>query len=78
VAEPEPDSGYTRTWSPAGEIGFATLTGGSRVRFLKTGSGSTTMILVHTVRTQLDHFQLVIPELLHACTVYAIDLPGLG
>jgi pimeloyl-ACP methyl ester carboxylesterase len=77
AAVSESDSGYTRTWSPAGEIGFATLTGGSRVRFLKTGSGPP-LILLHTVRTQLDHFQLVIPRLLHAFTVYAIDMPGMG
>jgi pimeloyl-ACP methyl ester carboxylesterase len=73
----EPDSGYTRSWSPAGEIGFATLTGGSRLRYLKTGSGPP-LILLHTVRTQLDHFQLVIPRLQHAFTTYAIDLPGMG
>ncbi|HKF30976.1 MAG TPA: alpha/beta hydrolase, partial [Jatrophihabitantaceae bacterium] len=42
------------------------------------GSGPTPLILLHTVRTQLDHFQLVIPRLLHAFTVYAIDLPGMG
>jgi len=34
--------------------------------------------LLHTVRTQLDHFQIVIPRILHAFTVYAIDLPGMG
>jgi pimeloyl-ACP methyl ester carboxylesterase len=77
AAGSEPDSGYTHTWSPSGEIGFATLTGGSRLRFLKTGSGPP-LILLHTVRTQLDHFQLVIPRLLHAFTIYAIDLPGMG
>jgi pimeloyl-ACP methyl ester carboxylesterase len=77
AAVSEPDSGYTRTWSPSGEIGFATLTNGSRLRYLKTGSGPP-LILLHTVRTQLDHFQLVIPMLLHAFTIYAIDLPGMG
>jgi pimeloyl-ACP methyl ester carboxylesterase len=45
---------------------------------LKTGFGPTVLILLHTVRTQLDHFQLVIPKLLDAFTVYAIDLPGMG
>jgi pimeloyl-ACP methyl ester carboxylesterase len=34
--------------------------------------------LLHTIRTQLDHFQLVIPKILYAFTVYAIDLPGMG
>jgi pimeloyl-ACP methyl ester carboxylesterase len=77
-AESHPDSAYTRTWSPSGEIEHATLADGSRLRYLKTGSGPAALILVHTVRTQLDHFQLVIPELLKAFTVYAIDLPGMG
>src|SRR4030095_13954002 len=71
-------SDYTRTWCPMGEIGYATLADGSRLRYLKTGSGPTSLILLHTVRTQLDHFQLVIPRLLHAYTVYAIDMPGMG
>jgi pimeloyl-ACP methyl ester carboxylesterase len=48
------------------------------VRYLKTGSGPGALILLHTVRTQLDHFQLVFPRILHAFTVYAIDLPGMG
>jgi pimeloyl-ACP methyl ester carboxylesterase len=34
--------------------------------------------VLHTVRTQLDHFQLVIPRILDAFTVYAVDLPGMG
>jgi pimeloyl-ACP methyl ester carboxylesterase len=74
----QPDSDYTRTWSPPGEIDYATLADGSRLRYLKTGSGSAPLILSHTVRTQLDHFQLVIPRLLDAFTVYAIDMPGMG
>ena len=36
------------------------------------------MLLLHTVRTQLDHFQLVIPRITDAFTVYALDLPGMG
>lgn len=76
--EPRPNSDYTRTWSPSGEIDYATLADGTRLRYLKSGSGPTALILLHTVRTQLDHFQLVIPRLLHAFTVYAIDLPGMG
>jgi pimeloyl-ACP methyl ester carboxylesterase len=44
---------------------------------LKAGTGPA-LILLHTVRTQLDHFQLVIPKILHAFTVYAIDMPGMG
>jgi pimeloyl-ACP methyl ester carboxylesterase len=76
--ESGPDSAYTRTWSPSGEIEYAELADGTRLRYLKEGSGATALILHHTVRTQLDHFQLVIPKILHAFTVYAIDMPGMG
>jgi pimeloyl-ACP methyl ester carboxylesterase len=72
-----PDSDYTRAWSPAGEIEYATLADGTRLRYLKTGSGPP-LVLLHTVRTQLDHFQLMIPKVEHALTVYAVDLPGMG
>src|SRR2546427_6249213 len=74
----EPNSDYTRTWTPSGEIDYAGLADGTRLRYLKAGSGPMALILLHTVRTQLDHFQLVIPKILHAFTVYTIDLPGMG
>jgi pimeloyl-ACP methyl ester carboxylesterase len=76
--ESGPDSAYTRTWSPSGEIEHAKLADGTRLRYLKAGSGPRALILLHTVRTQLDHFQLVVPKILHAFTVYAIDMPGMG
>jgi pimeloyl-ACP methyl ester carboxylesterase len=76
--ESRPDSDYTRTWSPSGEIEYAKLADGTRLRYLRAGSGETALILLHTVRTQLDHFQLVIPKILHSFTVYAIDMPGMG
>jgi pimeloyl-ACP methyl ester carboxylesterase len=72
------DSAYTRTWSPSGEVEYAKLVDGTRLRYLKIGSGRRVLVLLHTVRTQLDHFQLVIPKLLHAFTVFAPDLPGMG
>src|SRR5256886_14325463 len=75
--ESEPNSDYTRTWSPSGEIEYAKLADGTRLRYLKAGSGPA-LILLHTVRTQLDQFHLVIPKILHAFTVYAIDMPGMG
>jgi pimeloyl-ACP methyl ester carboxylesterase len=73
-----PNIDYTRMWSPSGEIEYTTMADGSRLRYLKTGSGPTPLILLHTVRTQLDHFQFVIPRLLDAFTVYAVDMPGMG
>ncbi|MFE7723605.1 hypothetical protein ACFU44_31790 [Nocardia rhizosphaerihabitans] len=36
------------------------------------------MVLLHTVRTQAEHFQRLIPLLLPHHTVYALDLPGMG
>src|SRR5207302_3398810 len=76
--ESRPNSDYTRTWSPSGEIEYAKLGDGTRLRYLKAGSGPTALILLHTVRTQLDHFQLVIPKIAYAFTIYAIDMPGMG
>jgi pimeloyl-ACP methyl ester carboxylesterase len=76
--ESGPNSDYTRTWSPSGQIEYAKLADGTRLRYLKTGCGPTALILLHTVRTQLDQFQLVIPKIVHAFTVYAIDMPGMG
>jgi pimeloyl-ACP methyl ester carboxylesterase len=73
-----PNSDYTRTWFRSGEIEYATLADGTRLRYLKAGSGPTALIMLHTVRTQFDHFQLVIPQIRDAFTVYAIDLPGMG
>ncbi len=68
---------YTETWSKGGEIGYVELNGGGRVRYLRVGSGPP-LLLMHTVRTQLDHFQFVIPRITDAFTVHAVDFPGMG
>jgi pimeloyl-ACP methyl ester carboxylesterase len=68
---------YTETWSKDGEIGYVELSGGGRVRYLRVGSGPP-LVLMHTVRTQLDHFQRVVPLITDAFTVYALDFPGMG
>ena len=68
---------YTETWCNRGEIGHVALSGGARVRYLCVGSGPP-LVLMHTVRTQLDHFQQVIPQIADEFTVYAVDFPGMG
>ena len=73
-----PDATYTTTWSNGrGEVRFFTRPDGSRLRYYTAGTGPP-LVLMHTVRTQLDYFQRVIPLLWGHYTVYALDLPGMG
>lgn len=73
-----PDATYARTWSNGrGEVRFFTRADGSRLRYYTVGTGPA-LVLMHTVRGQLDYFQRVIPQLWDHCTVYALDLPGMG
>ena len=71
-----PTSPARLPWGPGIAIEYANL-GGVQVRYLKTGSGPN-VVLLHTLRTQLDIFQKVIPELARRFTVYAFDYPGHG
>jgi pimeloyl-ACP methyl ester carboxylesterase len=69
---------YTETWTDGrGTIEYFTRSDGSRLRYLTTGSGPA-LVLMHTIRTQLDYFHRVIPRLWDSFTVYALDLPGMG
>ncbi|MDT5255553.1 MAG: hypothetical protein QOD10_633 [Mycobacterium sp.] len=73
-----PDQHYTMTWSGGrGEVKFFRRSDGSRLRYFTTGTGPP-LVLLHTVRTQLDYFQRVLPGLWDEFTVYALDLPGMG
>jgi len=47
------------------------------LRFRKIGSGPP-LLLIHTIRTQLEYFQDLAPLLSRSYTVYTIDLPGHG
>lgn len=51
--------------------------GQGRLRYLTGGSGAP-LVLLHTVRTQAEHFRHVIPLVQQRYTVYALDLPGMG
>jgi len=47
------------------------------LRYEKTGGGPP-LVLIHTIRTQLEYFRSLAPLLAKSHTVYAIDLPGHG
>ncbi|MGX5840602.1 alpha/beta fold hydrolase [Mesorhizobium sp. ArgA1] len=47
------------------------------LRYEKTGDGPP-LVLMHTIRTQLEYFRSLAPILAKSYTVYAIDLPGHG
>ncbi len=71
-------STYTDTWTDGhGTVEYFTRSDGSRLRYLTAGSGPA-LVLMHTIRTQLDYFHRVIPQLWDSFTVYAVDLPGMG
>ena len=73
-----PDTSYTKRWSNGrGDVRFFTRRDGSRLRYYTAGTGRP-LVLMHTVRTQLDYFQRVIPRLWDHYTIYALDLPGMG
>lgn len=63
--------------SNIGNISELKINENRSLRYLKTGNGDP-LILMHTIRTQLDYFEGVIPQLAKHFTVYAIDLPGHG
>src|SRR4029077_10074319 len=71
-------STYTDTWTDDhGTIQSFTRSDGSRLRYFTAGSGPA-LVLMHTIRTQLDYFLRVIPQLWDSFTVFAFDLPGMG
>lgn len=47
------------------------------LRFAKVGVGPP-LVLLHTIRTQLEYFRELLPLLAETYTVYAVDLPGHG
>jgi len=64
------------SWAPEIPIQYVTVNG-IRLRYITAGQGPT-LVLLHTLRTQLDLFEKVIPELAKSFTVYAVDYPGHG
>lgn len=56
---------------------FLTLGDRLSLRYERTGSGPP-LVLLHTIRTQLEYFRYLAPRLARHYTVYAVDLPGHG
>src|SRR4051812_29385325 len=78
---PQPVPPERLPWAPDLTVAYATVAsadaGGSRLRYVTAGQGPA-LVLLHTLRTQLDMFQRVIPALAGHFAVYAVDLPGHG
>jgi pimeloyl-ACP methyl ester carboxylesterase len=66
-----------RDLSRIGKVSELQIDESRTIRYLKAGNGDP-LILLHTIRTQLDYFEEVIPKLAEHFTIYAIDLPGHG
>jgi pimeloyl-ACP methyl ester carboxylesterase len=76
AARPVPPIPRTLNWAPEIPISYVVVNG-SRMRYIKAGQGPN-LLLLHTLRTQLDLFQKVVAELATSFTVYALDYPGHG
>ena len=57
---PVPQTPKTLRWAPEIPIGYVDI-GGCKLRYIKTGRGPN-LVLLHTLRTQLDLFEKVVPE----------------
>jgi pimeloyl-ACP methyl ester carboxylesterase len=64
------------SWSPATQARSVDVDG-VNLRYIVAGEGPP-LVLLHTLRTQLDMFQKVIPRLAGGYRVYALDYPGHG
>ncbi|MCI0707287.1 MAG: alpha/beta hydrolase [Ignavibacteriae bacterium] len=73
---PAPKTPEAIPWDPSLKPAYVTVDG-VKLRYLKVGKGPV-LLLLHTLRTQLDLFHKVIPELARDFTVYVLDYPGHG
>ena len=76
AARSEPIAPARLSWAPAVPVQYVDVDG-VRLRYIATGEGPA-LVLLHTLRTQLDMFQKVIPALAKRFRVYALDYPGHG
>ena len=68
---------YTAGWNENQTPEVIKLSNGFSLRYLRTGRGPP-VVLLHTMRTQLDYFSQLVPALKGQYQVYVVDLPGHG
>jgi pimeloyl-ACP methyl ester carboxylesterase len=73
---PVPTPPARLSWAPDVPVSYVATAAG-RLRYVTTGQGPP-LVLLHTLRTQLDMFQKVIPALAGRFRVYALDYLGHG
>ena len=76
MLRPTPERPEKLAWDSTIGIDYVDI-GSINIRYIKTGSGPN-LVLLHTLRTQLDIFRPIVPELAKYFTVYAFDYPGHG
>lgn len=74
---PAPKTPDRLEWALSIPIQYVTVNRGLRIRYIKAGAGPN-LVLLHTLRTQLDLFEKVVADLAKSFTVYALDYPGHG
>lgn len=73
---PAPKAHKMLSWAPDIPVGYVDVNG-FKLRYVTVGRGPN-LVLLHTLRTQLDLFEKVVPHLAKHFTVYALDYPGHG
>jgi pimeloyl-ACP methyl ester carboxylesterase len=76
AARKRPVAPAVLSWAPEIPIRYADING-VKTRYIKAGTGPA-LVLLHTLRTQFDIFQKIVPQLAREFTVYAPDYPGHG
>jgi pimeloyl-ACP methyl ester carboxylesterase len=73
---PSPTPPERLAWAPEIPIQYVEING-VRLRYISIGNGQP-LVLLHTLRTQLDMFQRIVPALAQKFRVCALDYPGHG
>lgn len=67
---------YTEKWTQSASK-LVQLEDGLTLRYVRTGNGPP-LVLLHTIRTQLDYYEKLVPLLSDRYEVIVLDLPGHG